>query len=75
MEHGGYGERGEGVGGFRVFLVGCGACGGVSLVCRWKGNEEGKVPSESRLDNGTDPVRRTVRIPRAMSERPRVREK
>jgi hypothetical protein len=33
------------------------------------------IPSESRLDSGTEPVSRTVRTPSVMSEKPKTREK
>jgi hypothetical protein len=36
---------------------------------------EGCIPSDSRLDSGTEPVSSTVRIPSAMSVMPSVREK
>jgi len=39
------------------------------------GRGEGEVPSERRLESGTEPVRSTVRAPRVRRVKPRMREK
>jgi hypothetical protein len=51
--------------------------GGVRLIRSGNQNEELErdIPSESRLDNGTEPVSSTVRIPSAMSVKPSERLK
>lgn len=74
VKDGGYGERGQRVGGFGV------GCGGRYA---WEGQYEVggisggwvDVPSDKRLLSGTEPVSRTVNAPRVRSVKPRVREK
>lgn len=73
MEHCGYGEGGERVGGFGVF--GVGRCSWMYVSCGLRKQSKKVIPSESLLESGTEPVSRTVMMPSAMSEKPNEREK